>query len=67
MWYKRYDVESIFILGNFLDIVREKALLDIHQDMVQRRQLEAQRSRKIVIASLFEVNKNSMGYGNSDH
>ena len=59
MWYKRYDVESIFILGNFLDIVREKALLDIHQDMVQRRQLEAQCSRAIVIASLVEVNKTS--------
>ena len=32
---------------------------DIRQDMIQRRQLEAQRLRVIVIAYVVETNKNS--------
>ena len=45
-----------------LDILislEKRAWLDICQDMIQRRQLEAQRLRAIVIAYVIETNKNS--------
>ena len=39
--------------------LEKRAWLDIRQDMIQRRQLEAQRLRAIVIAYVVETNKNS--------
>ena len=44
-----------------LILLEKRAWLDIRQDMIQRRQLEAQRLRAIVIVYVVETNKNSKG------
>ena len=51
------------MLFSFRDtILLEKgAWNNIRQDMIQRRQLEAQRRRAIVIVYVVETNKNSRG------
>ena len=41
--------------------LEKRAWLDIRQDMVQRCQLEAQRTRAIVIVYVVETGKNSRG------
>ena len=41
--------------------LEKRAWLDIRQDMVQRRQLEAQHTRAIVIVYVVETGKNSRG------
>ena len=50
-WYKRlnYVKSKLFSLDILLSL-EKRAWLDIRQDMIQRRQLEAQRLRAIVIA-----------------
>ena len=59
-WYKRlnYVKSKLFSLDILLSL-EKRAWLDIRQDMIQRRQLEAQRLRVIVIAYVVETNKNS--------
>ena len=61
-WYKRlnYVKSKLFSLDILLSL-EKRAWLDIRQDMIQRRQLEAQHLRAIRIAYVVETNKNSRG------
>ena len=42
-------------------LLEKRAWLNIRQDMIQRRQLEAQRLRAIVVVYVVETHKNSRG------
>ena len=66
-WYTRLNDVKYVVYLKLLISLEKRVWLDIRQDMVQRRQLEAQRTRAIVIVYVVETGKNLVGVnGHSD-